>query len=473
MAAHLRHESYSRRRLWWALALLALTAATIALGIVVSEGWSALLPIGAVLFALLAIAWLAWALFRDRARGRRRCSKCWYDMSGTEGLRCPECGREAKREKTLFKTRRHWRLAMVALFPILMSLYLAMLPRIREHGWQAALPTTALIWCLELDDNDWVFDELTRRANSDLPAGTWMSSMPMSGDAFLDWQWRLIGSRCLEILESDAPMQKRYAMMDWLTFGRSERHGDPMVERINAALIRLLEDPAPQIRGRAALGVAFGDDPIAAVERLRPMLRDEDARARRGAVMGLRFLSQSSDAAVILAGTALDDADGSVRVAAISVIGSAAEYRVIPNDIIGRVRQMASDDNASVRYHQVLTMMRLLDVDAARAELLQAFNSGDSDRRGGAIWALKMDDRFQPREFVGELVAALTDAGPIVREDAASALGYVEFNEIEPFEEQLKAAIDPNAYPETAWYLQHHFAEFHHRDTARLLDDLE
>jgi hypothetical protein len=35
----------------------------------------------------LAGLWLQyWSLFADRARGRRRCPKCWYDMSGTEGM---------------------------------------------------------------------------------------------------------------------------------------------------------------------------------------------------------------------------------------------------------------------------------------------------------------------------------------------------------------------------------------------------
>jgi hypothetical protein len=54
---------------------------------------------------------LLWALFWDRSRGRRRCPKCWYDMAGVPGLRCPECGKEAKSERQLSATRRRWRWA--------------------------------------------------------------------------------------------------------------------------------------------------------------------------------------------------------------------------------------------------------------------------------------------------------------------------------------------------------------------------
>ncbi len=55
--------------------------------------------------------WTLSALFWDRARGRIRCRKCAYDMSGG-GLVCPECGREHKSERVLRKTRRKWKTAV-------------------------------------------------------------------------------------------------------------------------------------------------------------------------------------------------------------------------------------------------------------------------------------------------------------------------------------------------------------------------
>ncbi len=62
-------------------------------------------------------ALLGWALFKDRARGRKRCPKCWYDMSAAAPVesapvvtyRCPECGALARGEAALLRTRRRWR----------------------------------------------------------------------------------------------------------------------------------------------------------------------------------------------------------------------------------------------------------------------------------------------------------------------------------------------------------------------------
>ena len=55
----------------------------------------------------MAGLWLIyWFLLADRAQGRKRCPKCWYDMSSADSLSCPECGNDAKREADLLNTRR-------------------------------------------------------------------------------------------------------------------------------------------------------------------------------------------------------------------------------------------------------------------------------------------------------------------------------------------------------------------------------
>ena len=49
--------------------------------------WAA--TIGGWLLAAAGFALFAWALFRDRSRGRKRCPKCWYDMTGGADAHLP------------------------------------------------------------------------------------------------------------------------------------------------------------------------------------------------------------------------------------------------------------------------------------------------------------------------------------------------------------------------------------------------
>ncbi|MBU3729670.1 MAG: hypothetical protein FGM37_10570 [Phycisphaerales bacterium] len=61
--------------------------------------------------AMLALGGIAWCIAGDRARGRRRCPKCWHDLSATQGLTCSECGFTARVEEDLLRTRRRIGLA--------------------------------------------------------------------------------------------------------------------------------------------------------------------------------------------------------------------------------------------------------------------------------------------------------------------------------------------------------------------------
>jgi hypothetical protein len=112
--------------------------------------------------AALAMPWIAWSvggllialglfllwlfLFSDRSRGRRRCPKCWYDLRGTPGLRCSECGYEARRERAFFRTRRRWRASFWATVLVLFGSSVALAPQVRRGGWLAPIPTSVLLW---------------------------------------------------------------------------------------------------------------------------------------------------------------------------------------------------------------------------------------------------------------------------------------------------------------------------------------
>lgn len=94
---------------------------------------------------LLGAALLYWSMLRDRARGRRRCPKCWYDMSGTPGLVCSECGKQVKSPRQLLRTRRRWFSASMSFLILAAAVALVLTPRVRDYGVASILPTTILI----------------------------------------------------------------------------------------------------------------------------------------------------------------------------------------------------------------------------------------------------------------------------------------------------------------------------------------
>ncbi|MCH7545887.1 MAG: hypothetical protein IID30_05725 [Planctomycetes bacterium] len=128
---------------------------------------------GAVL-ALLGLALAYWSLLHDRARGRRRCPKCWYDMSspGPDPLTCPECGRIAKSEKKLFKTQRRWGWAIVALFFFIGAISLSLTPQVKREGWLSIVPRRGLILSLFFTDDYnvtvWTYINSQRRSDQKL-----------------------------------------------------------------------------------------------------------------------------------------------------------------------------------------------------------------------------------------------------------------------------------------------------------------
>jgi hypothetical protein len=99
----------------------------------------------AVVLAAGGVVLLGWSLWWDRPRGRKRCPKCWYDMSGAAGLVCPECGKDARRERRLLKTRRRWGWATLAVVLLLAAYPVRQVPIVRRDGWWAAAPTWAVI----------------------------------------------------------------------------------------------------------------------------------------------------------------------------------------------------------------------------------------------------------------------------------------------------------------------------------------
>ncbi len=100
-----------------------------------------------ILLGCMAITW--WGLFADSGRGRRRCPRCWYDMSGTPGLTCTECGHAAHHEPDLQRTRRRVVPALAAAVAAALGASWV-ITRGNEAGWVTLLPARVLMSALPL-----------------------------------------------------------------------------------------------------------------------------------------------------------------------------------------------------------------------------------------------------------------------------------------------------------------------------------
>lgn len=157
--------------------------------------WDWLGWIGAAILALGALWVLARALLLDRSRGRRRCGKCWYDMSGVNGLRCPECGRAFKAERQLLRTRRHKRRAALGLLLLALAASAAHAPRLARNGWLASIPTPLLALILSVwdDQGDQLFAQMQGRL--------WT---PAGAVGLSDWEQLLLARCCARKLREAA-----------------------------------------------------------------------------------------------------------------------------------------------------------------------------------------------------------------------------------------------------------------------------
>ncbi len=169
-------------------------------------GWAAIVAGGLLLL---------WALFRDRSRGRRRCPKCWYDMKGVPGLRCPECGREARNEKRFFKTRRRYGFALIAAAFLLVGAIGTRVPKALKYGWLDAVPVLLLkpaFWWERERARDLYTNEVLRSARrySGTPfSGGNPNFLPAGGPPIVtvptQWERLLVASEAARRIDSAGP----------------------------------------------------------------------------------------------------------------------------------------------------------------------------------------------------------------------------------------------------------------------------
>ncbi len=157
--------------------------------------------------ALGGLALLAWSLLADRLRTRharregalRRCPKCWYDMSATGGLTCPECGKTAKRERRLLRARRRYRHATASLLVLALGAAVIAYPHGRGGVWIRWLPDTAVILLIPRTESPWPIQEMERRQR--VLTSPYDPSLP---EPMWDWQRRMLASACIQVIEDQS-----------------------------------------------------------------------------------------------------------------------------------------------------------------------------------------------------------------------------------------------------------------------------
>lgn len=312
---------------------------------------------------LAGLATILWALFADRARGRRRCPRCWYDLSALPGtLTCPECGRTAASERRLRRTRRRWRRAAAGFLALAVGAGLIATPAVRAHGWEGLVPTTGLILLIPYMDDDprWFSDALHERTGRD--------TIPR-------WQRRLLFNRCGAVLRGSSSREAKRAALRRIESiaWRGGYYGRPTHEAADAApvLIRAMSDPDPAVRGLAAsLLPTVEGDPVASVAALtRVVAEDQDGSVRRSAVLALHDLAEHAAAAVdAVIDASRDEHTPHLRSTALQVLGRLPP-ETAPRSVPVLIGALASADT-NVRHAAVVALGDLGPAAAAGVPVL-------------------------------------------------------------------------------------------------------
>ncbi|GJQ30390.1 MAG: hypothetical protein HBSAPP03_22740 [Phycisphaerae bacterium] len=189
-------------------------------------GWGGLADTFAISWATtflvtlgLALAFVGWRA--DPARGRARCPKCWYDMTGTPTPRCPECGHLPKSERDWMRTRVSRPVVGLATL-VLLGSYTTLRGRsMLNYGWEGAVPSTALIAAMP-----W----LPERLYFDSSASLW--DRVHDEDDLWWWQREWVQWRCRRLMVSSTSYTAIDRATDLVDDSTDPKFGRPIVRRL-------------------------------------------------------------------------------------------------------------------------------------------------------------------------------------------------------------------------------------------------
>jgi len=380
----------------------------------------------------LAGLWLQyWSLFADRARGRRRCPKCWYDMSGTEGMQCPECGYESANDRRFFRTRRRWRTVLLSLVVFVAAWLAWQQPKIRRDGWASIVPNTLIILALRLPDNDWAFAALEKKTSapySELyPDSPYVGGIVWDSNSLHGWQWNVLADTCIVRSQHELPPADQMTYLEWM-LRASEHVSGPRAERLFAARMSFLNSGDPQVRARAILYVTDTRFPTETVQAISPFLDDSDANIRASAISSLRLLGAHSPVPEDLLVRLLKSTDVDTRARAASALGTMGRSGQASENALMALKLAFNDDTNSGVRARALSSICLFDAhrDEARRFIQEAIRDPEPELRSEAIWQMSAFNPIKDGHMIESVLDGLKDESPSVREAAVYALQVIE-----------------------------------------------
>lgn len=382
-----------------------------------------------IIVAACGLALLAWALFSDRSRGRKRCCKCWYSMNHATSLRCPECGYEARSERKLLKTRRRWRWVMASAIPLLLAAFLAVQPKVQRDGWGSVLPATVMILLLRVDDRPWVLEGIQYHVTEthEHPAMGTPMYVPME-ERLWNWQWRLLGRTVLHRIKHEDRSDVRMQYHFWLSVTREWGGCDTLSEQALDVLIHDMSHADARVRMSAALsGIDYGDIQ-GSIERAQAMLQHDDPMTQHAGMASFRLLLPYSDQAIVPIVEAMKHWAPNVRTSAVAAVGRILELHGPQPDVYEAVHALHDDPHGEVREWRIKALALLESAADARNTIADALRSDDPYERRGGLYAMEqMQNR--PLYIAALAIDLLDDESDIVRNVAAGLLQYLTHEE--------------------------------------------
>jgi hypothetical protein len=369
-------------------------------------GWSACL--GGILL-------MAWALFWDRSRGRRRCPKCWYDMRGTDSVTCSECGHTVKRQRQLYKTRRRRRWVATGLMLTVVGYGLYTTPAVQRRGMCGMVPNTVivlLVGSVESPD-DWF----------EMGVDDWFIDTDLWG-----WQAWWLSHRAHGFLRSpEDPLAREWGARVLFLLARSGHD----IEHAIPTLMSATEHDEPAVRLAASFALLAGlNQAELSVHELTDLLESREPVVRAAAAESLgRLGAGAREARLPLIEALAEESEGHLRIQIATALGEIVDDPTIP---IAVLSESLKHEDPSVR---LMALMRLANFGPKAApeipELIEATRDLDGVLRKYAVEAI---GAIGPgaRAAIPRLEELLGDTDSEVRVAARQALESIEGAEEEP-----------------------------------------